>query len=210
MTRIKICGITNVDDALAAVEYGADAIGLVFASSPRRVDADTARRITEALPPFVARIGVFADEARSIVQVAGMCGLDAIQLHGNQSDEFAKGLMPYRRVIRVIRVKDGFSMTTVTDYPSADGYLLDSFVDHALGGTGKAFDWTLASLVKDFAKPIILAGGLNPDNVAEAIQTVRPYAIDVSSGVESEPGKKDHYKLKELIHNVRSVDASAG
>jgi len=209
MTRIKICGITNLDDAQAAVEYGADAIGFVFALSPRHVDAGQARRISDAIPPFITRVGVFTDHDEGILQVARVCGLDAIQLHGDQSDEFAKSLMHYRRIIRAVRVRDRRSVISLKDYQSAHAFLLDAFSRDAAGGTGKTFDWELALVAKDFGKPLILAGGLTPDNAAEAVRQVRPYAVDVSSGVESSPGKKDHVKMKELIRNVRSVDESA-
>jgi phosphoribosylanthranilate isomerase len=209
MTRIKICGITNVEDALAAVEFGADAIGMIFALSPRQVDIETAMRICGALPPFVLRVGVFVQEAATVLQTAVLCGLDAIQLHGDQSEEFARTTMGHRRIIRAVRMKGKQSLIPLKDYRAADAYLLDTYCNNTVGGTGRVFNWDLAVVAKDFGKPVIVAGGLTPSNVGLAIQTARPYAIDVSSGVESEPGKKDHVKLKELIDNVRSTDRDA-
>ncbi|MDO8683655.1 MAG: phosphoribosylanthranilate isomerase [Armatimonadota bacterium] len=209
MTRVKICGITNVEDALAAVECGADAIGFIFASSPRRVDACAAKRISDKLPPFITRVGVFTDANPGLLQVAEVCGLDVIQLHGEQSEDFAKSIQASRRIIRVVRVKDKKSLTQLKGYPSADAYLLDTYSKDARGGTGKTFDWEIAVKAKEFGKPLILSGGLNPENVAEAVKLVRPYAVDVSSGVESSPGKKDLIKMKELIENVRKADSTA-
>jgi len=209
MTRIKICGITNVEDALAAVEFGADAIGFVFALSPRRVDAGQAKRIGDAVPPFVSRVGVFVNADPGLLRVVQVCGLDAVQLHGDQSEPFAKTLTPYVRVIRGLRVKGARCLLRLKEYEAADAFLLDTYSKEALGGTGKTFDWGVAVKAKDFGKPIILSGGITPENVEEAIRRVRPYAIDVSSGVESEPGKKDHDKMKELIRNVREADSNA-
>ena len=209
MTRVKICGITSIEDAMAAVEAGADAIGFVFAPSPRQIDSATAKRIADALPPFIARVGVFVNADPSLLEVARDCGLDAAQLHGEQSDLFAQLLAPHIRIIRVLRVKDEESLASIKSYPAADAYLLDTFSKDALGGTGKSFDWELAVKAKQFGKPVILSGGLNPENVEEAVRLVRPYAVDVSSGVELSPGKKDHNKIKELVENVRKADQTA-
>ncbi|MDO8586567.1 MAG: phosphoribosylanthranilate isomerase [Armatimonadota bacterium] len=209
MTRVKICGITSIEDAIAAVECGADAVGFVFAPSPRRVDAATAKRIADALPPFVSRVGVFVNADPGALQTATDCGLDTAQLHGEQSDLFAQCLAPYMRIIRVLRVKDQDSLAALKTYPAADAYLLDTFSKEAMGGTGKRFDWELALKAKEYGKPLILSGGVTPENVGEAVALVRPYAVDVSSGVESSPGKKDHNKIKEFIENVRKADQTA-
>jgi phosphoribosylanthranilate isomerase len=209
MTRIKICGITSVEDGLAVVELGADAIGFVFALSPRRVDAALAKRIGDALPPFVSRVGVFTNADPGLMHVVQVCDLDAVQLHGDQSEPFAKGLAAHVRVLRTLRVKGSRCLLRLKEYEAADAFLLDTYSKAAMGGTGKAFDWEIALRAKDFGKPIILSGGITPENVEEAVRLVRPYAIDVSSGVESEPGKKDHDKIKELIRNVRKADATA-
>lgn len=209
MTRIKICGITNIDDALAAVELGADAVGFVFALSPRRVDASKAKAISEAIPPFVTRVGVFVESDPGIAHVVEVCGLDAVQLHGDQGETLARELAAHARVIRVLRVKDHKSLARLTTFDSAHAFLLDTYVGDKYGGTGLTFNWELAAKAKEFGKPVILSGGLSPDNVEEAIRTARPYAVDVSSGVESEPGRKDYSKMKEFIDNVRSVDAAS-
>jgi phosphoribosylanthranilate isomerase len=210
MTRIKVCGITSVADAVRASELGANAIGMVFALSPRQVDMNTAIKITEALPQYTGRVGVFVDERPNILEMARLCQLDALQLHGEQSEAFAKKIMAYRRVIRVLRVRDGRSLVPIETYKSADWFLIDTFSKDAHGGTGETCDWDFARRAKEYGVMIGLAGGLNPDNVVDAIRHVRPFAVDVSSGVESSPGKKDFVKLKEFIDNVRSFDATAG
>jgi phosphoribosylanthranilate isomerase len=209
MTRIKICGITNVEDGLAAVELGADAVGFVFALSPRRVDAVLAKRIGDALPPFVSRVGVFVNADPGLLHVVQVCGLDVVQLHGDQNEPFAKSIAPHVRLLRALRVKGARCLQRLKEYDSADAFLLDTYSKDSMGGTGKTFDWEIAVKAKEFGKPIILSGGITPDNVEEAVRLVRPYAIDVGSGVESEPGKKDHDKIKELIRNVRKADATA-
>ena len=209
MTRIKICGITNIEDATAAVEYGADAIGFVFATSPRQVSTDAVKTISSALPPFIVRVGVFVDETPCVLAIAKACGLDVVQLHGGQSDEFTLSLTPHMRVIRALRVKDEQSVTDLSGYRTADAYLLDRYQRDKLGGTGAPFDWRLALIAKRHGIPIIMAGGLTPENVAEAVLMVKPYGVDVSTGVESSPGKKDHVKMKEFIDNVRTVDRTA-
>jgi phosphoribosylanthranilate isomerase len=209
MTRIKVCGITSVQDGLAAVELGADAIGFVFALSPRRVDAATAKRIADALPPFASRVGVFVNADPGLLHVVQVCGLDAVQLHGDQSESFAKSLAPHVRLVRAVRVKGVRCLTRLKEYETSDAVLLDTYSKETMGGTGKTFDWEIAVRAKDFGKPIVLSGGLSPENVEEAIRRVRPYAVDVSSGVESAPGKKDYDKIKEFIRNVRKADATA-
>ena len=203
MTRVKICGITNIDDALLAVEYGADSLGFVFAKSPRQITAQAARKIIEKLPPFIGKIGVFVNEPPSNVQrVARECGLTAIQLHGEEIPEFCVSLHPLT-MIKAIRVKDEKDIKILSAYSFVTAYLLDSYTADKKGGTGKKFDWKLALLAKKFNKPIILSGGLGPDNVAEAVKIVKPYAVDVSSGVESKPGRKDKNKLKKFIEKAK-------
>jgi phosphoribosylanthranilate isomerase len=202
MTRIKICGITNVDDALAAVRNGADALGFVFAESPRKVAPEEAKKIISEIPPFVTTVGVFVDEpAGRVWEIALMCRLDAFQFHGDESPEYCRGFD--RSVIKGFRVKDQSIVEEVARY-DVDGYLLDSSEG---GGTGRRFDW---NLVKGIQNRIILAGGLTPENVAEAIRRVRPYAVDVSSGVEQYPGKKAHDKIEEFVERVRHCDPLEG
>lgn len=204
MTKIKICGITNVEDALAAAEYGADAIGLVFVPhTPRYIDPQKASEIVAALPPFLIRVGLFADPTMSEVEtIAKECHLDALQFHGSETPDFCRSFS--QRVIKAFRVKDQSTISLLKEY-WVSAYLLDSYVKELKGGSGMTFDWNLALAAKKYGR-IILAGGLNPQNVKEAIQTVSPYGVDVSSGVEQKPGKKDHKKVKDFIDAVRSCE----
>jgi phosphoribosylanthranilate isomerase len=198
MTRIKICGITNFEDALAAVRSGADALGFVFAKSPRRLTPEQAREIIAHLPPLVTTVGVFVDEpAENVWKVAQACRLGALQFHGQESPEYCREFD--RTVIKAFRVEDS-SVAAEMDRYHVDAYLLDSSEG---GGTGQRFNW---DLIEGVEERIILAGGLNPENVEEAIRKVRPYAVDVSSGVESFPGKKDPWKMEEFIRNVRHCE----
>lgn len=206
MVLVKICGITCLEDALAAVSFGADAIGFVFAESPRRVDPLTVAEIVRRIPGETETVGVFAnDTVDRIREILDECGLTAVQLHGDESEMFAEDLGC--KVIKALRVGNG----TVPDYrafPNAV-LLMDTYVPGCLGGTGQCFDRNLA-LEAAAARPIILAGGLNPDNVAEAVAEVRPYGVDVSGGVEREPGRKDHGKLERFIRRAKAVGVRAG
>jgi phosphoribosylanthranilate isomerase len=199
--KVKVCGTTRLKDALLAVECGADAIGFIFyKKSPRCVSVTTAKEICSNLPPFIHRVGVFVNEtADTINRIAERCGLDAVQLHGDESPAFCKKIK--RRVIKVVRVKDVASLKEMSRY-AVDGFLLDTFKEDQWGGTGKVFDWELAARAKKYS-PVILAGGLNPRNVKAAIKKVQPYGVDVSSGVEQSPGKKDPKKMKAFIKAVR-------
>lgn len=196
--RSKICGITRVEDALAAAAAGADAIGLVFyAKSPRAVSVEQARQIIAALPPFVTTVGLFVDAGRDeLRQILAQVPLDLLQFHGDESAEQCEGHgRPY---IKALRVRAGDDVAAqVARYPGAVGVLLDTFVEGVPGGTGLAFDWSLVPA--GLAKPVILAGGLTPENVAAAIARVRPYAVDVSGGVESAKGIKDADKVRAFI-----------
>ncbi len=186
-----------------AAEAGADAVGLVFfAGSPRCVCAETARAIVAALPPFVSAVGLFVDEEPARVrQVADFCGLDLLQLHGDEPPEGCS--FPPRRVIKAIRVKTAASLQALDDY-AVSAILLDAWAPGSYGGTGERFDWNLAAgLARQ--RRIVLAGGLTPDNVAEAVRTVRPWAVDVSSGVEAAPGRKDAAKLAAFIRAAKGV-----
>ena len=199
--RVKVCGTTRLKDALLAVACGADAIGFIFyKKSPRYVTLKTAKEICSKLPPFVHRVGVFVNEtAEAINLIADRCGLDTVQLHGDESPAFCKKIK--HRVIKAVRIKDSGSLGGLSQY-TVDGYLLDTFKEDQWGGTGKVFDWTLAQRAKRYG-PVIIAGGLNPRNVKEAIRQVQPYGVDVSSGVEQSPGKKDPKKLKAFLKAVR-------
>ena len=200
--RVKICGITRVEDALAAAAAGADAIGLVFyAKSPRAVDIEQARAILAALPPFVTTVGLFVDAERSeLERILASVPLDLLQFHGDESVQQCEAFgRPY---IKALRVKAGDDIAAqVARYPSAQGILLDAYVEGVPGGTGEAFDWSL--IPQTLSKPLILAGGLRPDNVAEAVSRVRPYAVDVSGGVEASKGVKDVEKVDAFIRAAR-------
>jgi len=204
MTRIKICGMTNRDDALAAAALGADALGFIFAESPRQVGAEEAREIIRALPPLITTVGVFVDEARGTVeQIYSYCGLDLVQLHGNEDGAYLSALgLP---AIKAFRVKDGNILSEI-ERLKPEYFLLDTFDEIHAGGTGKKFDWDIAARATGLGE-VMLSGGLDPANVTEALETVRPYAVDVCSGVESSPGKKDHTKLMKFIQEVRKWDS---
>lgn len=200
--RVKICGITNLRDAHRALDLGADALGFVFfPGSPRAVSPEMARRIIETLPPLVTTVGVFVNETIDDVrEVRRMTGIALVQLHGDESPEAANALGP--SVIKTIRVKGIESFGEIDRYqPRA--FLLDAHTDAEYGGTGQRFAWDLAKHVEGV--PFFLAGGLTPDNVAEAIAATRPYGVDVSSGVESEPGHKDPVRLKAFIENAKAA-----
>jgi phosphoribosylanthranilate isomerase len=202
--RVKVCGITSVEDGLMAVRAGAEAVGLVFwPASPRAVDVETARRIAQALPPFVTRVGVFVDASREeLACVAEAVGLDVLQLHGQESPEDLARLP--RRALKALRVDASFSLEVAARYAEhACGLLLDAGSVAQPGGTGRLCDWDLARRVRERVETLVLAGGLTSANVAEAIATVGPAAVDVSSGVESAPGKKDAVKLRAFIEAVR-------
>ncbi|MHB9037988.1 MAG: phosphoribosylanthranilate isomerase [Armatimonadota bacterium] len=215
MTLVKICGITNVDDAITAVESGADFLGFIFAESPRRVDLDAAKQIVAKVAPSprpsppgegaFKTVGVFVEESDEVIRIMDECGLDYAQLHGNQSEDFARKIGG-DRVIRVARVSDEASVDSLKQFTEAAFYLLDTYKKGQSGGTGETFDWDLAVRAKSLGKPIFLSGGLTAQNIIDAVKTVRPYAVDISSGVEISPGKKDHKLIKELIDNVRAAD----
>ncbi|WP_336347767.1 phosphoribosylanthranilate isomerase [Pseudomonas monsensis] len=202
--RSKICGITRIEDALAAVEAGADAIGFVFyAKSPRAVSVQQARAIIRALPPFVTTVGLFVNASRcELGEILDAVPLDLLQFHG---DENAEACEEWRRpYIKALRVKAGDDIAAaVAAYPGASGVLLDTYVEGVPGGTGEAFDWSL--IPPDLSKPLILAGGLTPENVADAVARVRPYAVDVSGGVEASKGIKDHAKIRAFIAAARKA-----
>ena len=200
--RSKICGITRIEDALLAAEAGADAIGLVFyAKSPRAVDVRQARAIIAALPPFVTTVGLFVDASScELGEILDAVPLDLLQFHGDESPAFCDGFR--RPYIKALRVKPGDDIAArVEAYKNAAGILLDTYVPGIPGGTGEAFDWSLVP--QGLSKPIILAGGLTAENVAEAIKQVRPYAVDVSGGVEASKGIKDAEKIRAFMRAVK-------
>jgi len=203
MVRVKICGITNWPDARAACDAGADALGFNFyAKSPRAIAPAEAWRIIRRLPPFVAPVGVFVNWApRAVLSLADALRLSAVQLHGDESPRDVAACARHTFVIKTFRVKSGFHLAEFRRYAAASAFLLDAAHTGQFGGTGKTTDWALARRAAR-ARLIILSGGLSPDNVAEAVRTVRPYAVDVASGVESRPGNKDPGKLREFLAEV--------
>jgi len=202
--RVKICGITNLEDALIAADLGADALGFIFAKgSQRKITADKVMNIIDKLPPFIVSVGVFVDSPiEEILSIIEQTGIQCIQLHGNESpSEYSKINIP---VIKAFRVDDNFQVNAIQQFP-ASAYLLDTFVKGRAGGTGKTFDWNIAAAAKAYGR-IILAGGLTSENISDAIKKGEPYGVDISSSIESAPGKKDKGKLQQLfaaIHLVR-------
>ena len=209
-TRIKVCGITCQEDARAAAAAGADALGFIFVEqSPRLVDPDMVRTIAGELPPFIARVGVFCDEEIEVVQeIIHYCGLTLVQLHGKESPEYCRNITA--GVIKSFAVRPETGSEELAPYEeAARAFLLDTYHSQMAGGSGKVFDWNLVDQLKP-PGPVILAGGLTPENVGEAIRQVKPFAVDVNSGVEYQPGRKDADKLKRFAHMVRAADEQAG
>ncbi|WP_085664940.1 phosphoribosylanthranilate isomerase [Pseudomonas sp. B5(2017)] len=202
--RSKICGITRIEDALAAAEAGADAVGLVFyAKSPRAVDVRQARSIIAELPPFVTTVGLFVNASRcELNEILEVVPLDLLQFHGDETPQDCEGY--HRPWIKALRVRPGDDLEAACQlYAGARGILLDTYVPGVPGGTGEAFDWSLVPA--RLSKPIILAGGLSADNVGQAIAQVRPYAVDVSGGVEQAKGIKDAAKIEAFMRAVKQA-----
>lgn len=202
-TQIKICGITSCEDARMACDSGANAIGLVFyPPSPRYVAIEQAIEIVNSLPPFTSSVALFVDESRQqIEQVLDQVSIDIIQFHGNESAEFCASFN--RSYIKAIRMKEGLDLYSVqNEYKSARGLLLDTYKKGVPGGTGETFNWN--KVPHDLTMPIILAGGLTPDNITQAISVTHPYAVDVSGGVEVSKGKKDKQKIIQFTNNVKN------
>jgi phosphoribosylanthranilate isomerase len=205
MTFIKICGITNIDDALEAVSLGADALGFIFAPSPRRIDESAAREIIRHLPSSVWKVGVFVnEEIKRVRRIAEDCDLDAVQLHGQEPPEYCRQIPLW--VIKAIGVKGVGSLKDMERYSCAS-ILLDAPGSDRAGGTGKTFCWEIA-LESRKKRNFILSGGLNPTNVYLAVQKLRPFGVDVCSGVEKIPGKKDRPKMIRFVEEVRRADES--
>ena len=208
-TRVKICGITNWDDALAAVECGADALGFVFhRASPRYISIAQAQTIAGKLPGHVIRVGVFVDaEAEFVISANRDCGLGWLQFHGQETSAYCRQFR--MRVLKAFRIRDADSLLPIAGYDT-DAVLLDSYVAGKAGGSGETFNWQLALEAKRFGKPLYLSGGLTPDNVGGAVRMVRPFGVDVSSGVEAAPGKKDPGKMRDFIAAVRAAAREMG
>lgn len=208
-TRIKVCGITNKEDARAAVAAGADALGFIFVEqSPRLVNPDMVRAITRELPPFVEAIGVFRDEEmEAVAELIHYCSLTMVQLHGSESPEYCEKISC--PVIKSFSIHSETESGELAAYSGiVSGFLLDTYHKDLAGGTGMVFDWKLVEQIKP-PGPVILAGGLNPENIVQAIRQVRPFAVDVNSGVEYQPGRKDTDKLKSFADEVRKADELA-
>lgn len=202
--KVKICGLTNLPDAQAAVAAGADLLGFIFAAaSPRRLTVAVAAAVAREIPPSVLKVGVFVNPSEELVaQAVRECGLGMLQFHGEETPAFCTsfGVMS----MKAFRVRDEQSLSMLGDYPT-DAWLLDTYAENQAGGTGQTFNWDLAVAAKRLGRPIFLAGGLTPENVAEAVRRVQPFAVDVSSGVESPPGKKDHSKIAAFIRAAKGA-----
>lgn len=207
MTRIKICGITTLEAALAACDAGADALGFVFAESPRRVTVAEASAIVRQLPPFIARVGVFVDSSVAEIQAtARSASLTTIQLHGSEAEERTVELLEWE-ILRAVRLRDESCLPDPARVPAPRAWVLDSYDSARAGGTGRLAPWDLARRAVEAGMRVILAGGLTPENVAEAIRAVRPWGVDVSSGVESSPGCKDAAKVRAFAEAVWATDS---
>ncbi len=202
--KVKICGITCLEDALAAAEAGADALGFNFAeeakSKGRYIDPDDARNIVEQLPPFVLTVAVTVNEDPGRV-AEYLRFMDRVQLHGEEGPETCREFGP--RAIKAFRVGPDFNPERMLEYP-VEAYLLDAYVPDQRGGTGMTCDWDMARRARELGVPLVLAGGLTPENVAEAVRMVEPYGVDTAGGVEREPGKKDHERVRSFIHNAKA------
>jgi phosphoribosylanthranilate isomerase len=207
MVRVKICGITNAADALAAIDAGADLLGFNFyEQSPRFVTSADAERIGRQLPKKVDAVGIFVDApAADVAALCKLLKLDAAQLHGDENAETVAELASRVPVVKAFRVDPDFDLKTLNDYPSAFAFLFDAALTGQYGGTGRTTDWDAARRASAKHR-IILAGGLKVENVAAAVRIVRPYGIDVASGVESKLGKKDHGRMREFIQEVRRTE----
>ena len=208
--RVKICGITLIEDGLAAVAYGADALGFIlYPGSPRYISPANARDISEQLPPFVDRVGVLVDEnIETAVQFVKRAGFSCLQLHGTEPVDYCRELkikLPQLKIIKAFRVGDESRPGDFAPYEGCvEGFLLDTYVKGEKGGTGEPFDWSVLQGL-NLKRPVILAGGLGPGNIAGAIAVADPYAVDINSGVEIEPGKKDHARLRDLMQQIRDI-----
>jgi len=201
--RIKICGITNIPDALYAVELGADALGFIFyQKSPRYITPQAVRVIIDALPPFVTTVGVVVNESiDSVREILATSGCDMAQLHGDETSAYIDALA--RPAMKCLSIAGPEDLAPIAQFTNARAIMLDTKVERQSGGTGIAFDWHIARQAQHCGRPIVLAGGLRPENVAEAIRIAQPQAVDISSGIEAEPGKKDHQRMRQFFAAVR-------
>lgn len=208
MVKIKICGITNMEDAIICAERGVDVLGFIFYDkSPRYVEPKTVFQIRKRLPPFITTVGVFVNSSiEAVKSVLAETNVDCVQFHGDESPGFCDGVYEFadKKVIKAFRIRERLDIQKLGNY-NVDAYLLDTYREGVPGGTGETFDWNLAAEAKSNRR-IILSGGLTPENISRAIKLVRPYAVDVSSGVEAKAGKKDSDKLKKFIDQVRRTN----
>ena len=210
-TRIKVCGITDQDEANEIVKVGADALGFIFAAqSPRRIEPDKAREIIRQLPPFVDAVGVFVNEEAEVVnEIVQYCRLTMVQLHGEETPAYCEGISC--RVIKALRIGPAVASLGQSLYEpyhdKVSAFLLDTFHEKMAGGTGQTFDWNLLEQLRP-PDPMILSGGLSPENISAAVGKVRPFAVDVNSGVEFEPGRKDIARVKQFVQEVIKADAA--
>jgi phosphoribosylanthranilate isomerase len=201
--RIKICGITRFEDAKVAAGLGVDALGFIFyPKSPRHITPDAAAAIIKQLPPFISRVGVFVDEdLEKVIQIARTAGIDTIQLHGSETPRYCSKIpLP---VVKAFSIDSSTDISLLGQY-SVSGFLLDTWASDRRGGTGKTFDWSIARTASTRYRNIILAGGLNPQNMEEAVSTVLPYGVDISSGVEIKPGIKNPRKIRDVVQIIRA------
>lgn len=210
MTKVKICGITNLEDARVSISAGCNALGFVFyKKSPRYITPQKARDIIKQIPKNIIKVGVFVNARERIIkQIAKFCGLDILQFHGNESPEFCKKFKGYK-VIKAFRVKNKIDLKNILRYRTF-AYLFDTFVKSKIGGTGKRFNWHFLTHLDNIDRPIFLSGGLNEKNVKEAIKCIRPSWVDVSSSVEIRPGQKDHKKIQAFIKVAKSTKIKTG
>ena len=203
--KVKICGITNFQDGLAAAEAGADALGFVFYDrSPRYISLEAAATLIRQLPPFVMKVGVFVNApADLVVRASRECGLNLLQFHGDEPPDYCVqfGLMS----MKAFRIRDATSLQALQNYPT-DAWLLDAYSPDNPGGTGETFNWDLALEARNSGRPIFLAGGVTPENVAEAVKRAQPYGVDVSTGVEAAPGRKDQSRVRAFIQAAKMVE----
>ena len=203
--KVKICGITSLADGMTAAEAGADALGFVFyEQSPRGISVEAAAAFIPQLPPFIMKVGVFVNAPEDlVVRAIRECGLNLLQFHGDEPSEYCLqfGLMS----MKAFRIRDAASLQALSGYPT-DAWLLDAYTPDKPGGTGETFNWDLALEARGLGRPIFLAGGLTAENVAEAVRRARPYGVDVSSGVEAAPGRKDHAKVRAFIQAAKAVE----
>ncbi|MFH1350411.1 MAG: phosphoribosylanthranilate isomerase [Pseudomonadota bacterium] len=207
MVRVKICGITNTHDAQMAVKFGADALGFIFAPSPRQVTPETVRSIIDSLPPFVQTVGVFVNEAlETIRDIMRFCCLHLVQLHGDEPPAFCRKVIP--PPIKAFRLNHESNLLSIRNYLGCISAVhLDSYQKGIKGGTGKTFDWQMALKAKALGIPVILSGGLGPSNIQRAISVVKPYAVDVNSGIELSPGKKSPVLMKAVMETVGNMNS---